>query len=118
MDETFSDDAASTCRLGRAAPRRLTNWRGLYMIVGDPEARWRKCRVVDVSPGGAGLELFDAVPEETQGQRIVLALEVQSEVRYTRAGLEEELHVGTQFVDLSEDERRCIASLAGHDPGW
>jgi hypothetical protein len=82
------------------------------MIEDDPTQRWRECRLVDISAAGAGLELLDATPEETQGRRITLALELKAEVRYTREGSDEELRVGIQFVELTDAECAYIAHLA------
>ena len=86
-------------------------------VEGDPEKRWRDCRVVDISSAGAGLELLDATPEETEGKRIILAVQLRAEVRHTRTS-NDRVRVGMQFVELSEGERRYLASLAELDARW
>jgi len=88
------------------------------MIEGDPNQRWRECRVVDISSAGAGLELRDATPEETDGRRIILAVQLTAEVRHTHEGEGNELHVGTQFVNLSDAERAYISSLVDSGTRW
>jgi hypothetical protein len=102
----------------RLLPRQFTDWRGRYMIEDDPEGRWRMCRVVDVSSAGAGLELFDATPEETCGRRILLAVQLQGEVRNAEALTSDSLRVGIQFVDLTPAERKYLESLADLQAVW
>lgn len=105
-------------KLRRLLPRQFTDWRGWYMIEGDPTQRWRECRVVDISTAGAGLELRDATPEETQGRRIILAVQLTAEVRFTGDSDQESLRVGTQFVELSDAERAYIESLVELGTRW
>lgn len=108
---------ATKQKLRRLLPRQFADWRGWYMIEGDPTQRWRECRVVDISTAGAGLELRDATPGETEGRRIILAVQLTAEVRYTRED-DGSLRVGTQFVDLSDAERAYIASLVESGKRW
>ena len=103
--------------LRRLLPRQLANWRGRYMIEGDPEQRWRDCRVVDISSAGAGIELLDATPEETEGKKIILAFQLRAEVKHTRTA-DDKVRVGMQFVELSEVEQRYLAALAELDARW
>ena len=105
-------------KLRRLLPRQFADWRGWYMIEGDPKQRWRECRVADISSAGAGLELRDATPEEIDGRRIILAVQLTAEVRYTREGNDDQLRVGTQFVDLSDAERAYISSLVDSGTRW
>ena len=84
------------------------------MIEGDPKQRWRKCRVLDISTTGAGLELQDSSPEETEGRRIILAVQLTAEVRYARQG-DDGLRAGAQFVDLTDAERAYIESIVKTD---
>ena len=102
----------------RLLPRQFTDWRGKYMIEDDPEGRWRDCRVVDVSSAGAGLELLDATPEETCGKKILLAVQLQGEVRNAEALASERLRVGIQFVDLTDAERKYLESMAELQAVW
>ena len=113
-----SDECLSEVQHRRLLPRQFTDWRGRYVIEGDPERRWRDCRIVDISSAGAGLELLDATPEETNGQRILLAVQLKGEVRHVEEGRSDELRVGMQFVELTEEERVYLASLAALDARW
>lgn len=88
------------------------------MIEGDPNQRWRECRVRDISSAGAGLELRDSTPEETRGRRIILAIQLTAEVRYAREDDEDGVRAGAQFVELSDAERAYIASLVESGKRW
>jgi hypothetical protein len=88
------------------------------MIEGDPEQRWRDCRVVDVSSAGAGVELRDATEEETTGRRIILAVSIRADVRHSGPTTGDGARVGVQFVDLSEGERAYIESLEKVGASW
>lgn len=105
-------------KLRRLLPRQFADWRGWYMIEGDPAQRWRECRVRDITSAGAGLELRDSTSEETRGRRIILAIQLTAEVRYAHENSEEGVRAGAQFVDLSEAERAYIASLVESGDRW
>ena len=109
-----------TTELRRLLPRQFTDWRGKYRIEGDSTEHWRVCRVVDMSTAGTGLELLDATPEEVEGRRIILAVQLRGDVRYEPAPTETDgLRVGIQFVDLTEAEHRdYLESLADLHAGW
>jgi len=105
-------------QMRRLVPRQVTNWRGKYLIEGDSAERWRQYRVVDVSSAGAGVDLFDATPEETEGRQIMLAVHMRAMVRDWGPVRGEILRVGTQFVDLSAAECAYLSSLAEVDAHW
>ena len=105
-------------QLRRLLPRHFTDWRGRYMIEGDPDERWRDCRIVDLSSAGAGLELLDANPEETAGKRIVITLQFCGEVRHAEPVRNKRLRTGVQFVDLTDEHRVYLQSLAELEAVW
>jgi len=105
-------------QLRRILPRQSTDWRGKCLIEGDPEGRWRDCRVIDVSSAGAGLELLETTPEETEGQNLFLAVHVRATVKNTGPARGPILRVGTQFVDLGPSEIAYLSSLAEVDAHW
>ncbi len=105
-------------QMRRFLPRQFTDWRGKYMIEGDPDERWRDCRVIDVSSAGAGLELLDTTPEETEGRHIILAVHLRAAVRNAGPARGQILRVGAQFVDLTSAETAYLASLAEVDAHW
>ena len=104
--------------LRREIPRQTIHWEGEYRIEGDGDARWRRCRIIDVSPAGAGLELLDATPEETCGRQITVAVQLHGEVRNSREGSEDSLRVGIQFVELTSAERDYLESLVASQARW
>ncbi len=105
-------------QLRRLLPRHFTDWRGKYMIEGDPDERWRDCRIVDMSSAGAGLELLDANPEETAGKSIIIAMQFRGEVRHAEPARNKRLRTGVQFVDLTDDHRVYLQSLAELEAVW
>jgi hypothetical protein len=105
-------------RLRRLLPRQFTDWHGRFMVEGDPDERWRACRVVDVSTLGAGLELFDITPEEMDGRSIILSVDNEEEVRDEVADRADGLRVGIQFEDLTDDESAYVRSLVGLQAHW
>jgi hypothetical protein len=114
----LQERAAMEHQMRRLVPRQVTNWRGKYMIEGEPDERWRDCRVIDVSSAGAGIELLDATPEKTEGRQIILAVHLRATVRNSGPARGEILRVGTQFVDLSAAEFAYLASLAEVNAYW
>jgi len=102
----------------RLLPRQFTDWRGKYMVEGDPEQRWRDCCVIDLSSAGAGLECLDATPEETAGHRIIVAVQLRGDVRHAGPGEHNGLRVGIEFVDVTEEERGYLDSLAELHAVW
>lgn len=118
LGEAESNDSARN-ELRRLIPRQFADWHGTYMIEGDPEKRWRHCRVTDISSAGAGLQLDEASPEAQAGTRIILNVQLKAEIRYIREDPHEPgLKVGTQFVDLTDSERAYIASLEALNARW
>jgi PilZ domain len=105
-------------KLRRLLPRHFTDWRGRYMIEGDAAERWRDCRIVDMSSAGAGLELLDATPEETAGKNIVIAMHLRGEVRHTEPTSRDGLKTGIQFVNLTDEHRIYLQSLAELEAVW
>jgi hypothetical protein len=105
-------------QLRRSLPRQFANWGGTYVVESDPEQRWRDCRVIDISSLGAGFELLDAPPEAIEGQRIFVAVHMRGEIRNSRPSKEGRLRVGTQFIDLTDEERVNLASLTELEALW
>ncbi len=90
-------------RFKRRGERHSVDWFGRYRLTSDPGAAWCRCRVVDVSAAGAGLELLGPVP--AVGSRVVVELEtagggiqVTGVVRRVEGAGG---HVGVEFVDLT-----------------
>ncbi len=64
-------------QLGRIKVRAMRQWVGwpaVYRIEGRGDTTWSRCRFVDVSEGGAGLELFGPLPRVI-GDRVDVTLQ-------------------------------------------
>jgi hypothetical protein len=106
-------------QLRRLLPRQPTDWRGRYLIEDDPEEKWHDCRVLDISTGGAGLELSDSALEGVEGHHIILVIYLRGEIKHSRpAKQEDRVRVGTEFVDLTEEGRSYLSSLVELDAHW
>jgi hypothetical protein len=105
-------------RLKRLLPRKFIDWQGKYMIGGDPDGRWRDCRVVDVSKFGAGLQLIDVPADTTAGRSIILADNLRGEVRHSLPAKIEGVRVGIEFVGLTEAEQNYLTSLVALQAVW
>jgi len=105
-------------QLRRALPRQFANWGGTYVIETEPEIRWRDCRVIDISSVGAGFELFDAPPQASEGQRIFVAVHLRGEIRNSRPTMDGRIRVGTQFIDITDEDREHLRSLTRLGVRW
>ena len=104
----------------RATLRRAFGEPAQYMLEGSRGQRWRKCRIVDISREGAGVELFDTTTEEATAHRVVLELEIapavlrlRGDVRHARPGVNGGVHVGLHFTSLAALEQDLLDSLVG-----
>jgi PilZ domain len=102
----------------RRVLRREVDWVTRYMLEGNRDQVWRECRVLDVSRGGAGVELSGTTVEEARAHRVVLEFEVplavlrlRGEVRHVGPGSDGGVHVGLQFASLTALERDMFDSL-------
>ena len=102
----------------RRVLRREVDWTSRYMLEGMRNQSWRECRVLDVSRGGAGVQLSDVTVDEIQARRVVLEFEippallrVRGQVRHAGPGREGGVYVGIQFDNLSVLERDMLDSL-------
>ena len=103
--------------LGRYAvePPRRHEWDVTYHGTLD----WARCRVVDVAPGGAGLELLGA--PAAVGDRLIVDLQLirsnmasvtlTGEIRHAAAGDDDAQRVGLEFVAVGDLERALLHRL-------
>jgi hypothetical protein len=105
----------------RRAPRQPAGWFGKYMLEERADGRWDPCRVIDVSPGGAGLELLgvpatigDALVVELQTPTVeVVGPALRAEVRHVSQGYEGGPVVGIEFTDIDDTGRSILTHLVG-----
>jgi hypothetical protein len=105
-------------RRRRRRQRELAGWLGRYALVERDRPGWSRCRVVDVSTGGAGLVLHG--PQVTVGDRLVVDLQLvrsnmepvtlTGEVRHA-GDADDGLRVGIRFVDVGELEGVLLQRL-------
>ncbi|MGH9018008.1 MAG: PilZ domain-containing protein, partial [Acidimicrobiales bacterium] len=113
-----SQGARMQHQLRRLLPRQRADWKGRFLVESDPERHWHDCRIIDISSAGAGLELIGTAPEETDGQYILLTINLRARVRNARPWKGGRLRVGTEFIDLSEEESTYLASLRDLQAHW
>jgi hypothetical protein len=107
----------------RRVLRREVDWVTRYMFEGSREQEWRECRVLDVSRGGAGVELSGTTAEEARVRRVVLEFELppavlrlRGEVRHASPCSDDGVFVGLQFASLTALERHMLDSLLERNP--
>jgi c-di-GMP-binding flagellar brake protein YcgR len=107
---------------GRRKRRRIrrepAGWLGRYGPERSSAREWSRCRVLDVSTGGAALELLGT--GVGVGERVVVDLQLlrtntaritlTGEVRHARL-LGGGMRVGVRFVDVGELEQTLLARL-------
>jgi c-di-GMP-binding flagellar brake protein YcgR len=93
---------------------------GRYGPDGSSSPAWSRCRVLDVSIGGAGLELVGPGASAGAGDRIVVDLQLvrTNTARVTLTGevrhvtpIDDGVRVGLHFVDVGELEEALLARL-------
>lgn len=110
----------------RQTPRAAVRWSGRYRLDSEPDYGWRACTVLDVSRGGAGLELLDAVhkPAETlltcrltmeielyEGDEPVFGWFTRGSVVNVTSGSGPGLRVGVKFEDMTELEQDVLDAV-------
>lgn len=109
-------------RRRRRARRESAGWLGRYASERDPAREWSRCRVLDVSTGGVGLELLGLDPDVgiDVGDRFVIDIQLvrstmarltlTGEVRHC-AAVDDGVRVGLRFLDVGELERALLLRL-------
>ena len=113
-------------RRRRRARRESAGWVGRYAFDGDLETGldrdWTRCRVLDVSNGGVGLELLgvELGAGIELGHRVVVDLRLvrstmarmtlTGEVRHV-AAVDDGVRIGLRFVGVGELERVLLLRL-------
>jgi len=105
-------------QIRRLLPRQVVDWSGSYSIQDEPEEHWGECRVIDISSGGAGLELAEPLTGIEVGKNIIVAVRLRAEVKDCRIRRADHLRVGIQFMDVSERENAYLASLVDLQARW
>ena len=119
------DDWAGIDR--RRDHREAAGWLGTYMLANHPELGWGKCRILDVSASGVGLELFGPPWPRSDSEKSLLvkldasapvedgAVQLPGLVRNCGATSRGFLRVGVELLGLTADERRMLTALVHHE---
>ena len=105
-------------KLRRAEPHQPADWFGFYRFDDVANEAWRRCRVVDISARGAGLELMAIAPGDRLDGMITVSLELRGNMRGSlRVDGEATARVGVEFVELSDAAKNFIRSIKGASSG-
>jgi hypothetical protein len=118
----FKRNVQTPRQQARRVLRREVEWTTRYMLEGSRNQNWHEARVLDISRGGAGVELFEVTPEEARAHRVLLefdippaVLRLHGEVRHLGPGDDGGVRVGLQFAGLSVLERDMLDTLLERD---
>ena len=64
----------------RRVPRQIAGWNVSYRLERRPSRGWHGCRMLDLSPAGAAIEVYDAPAAELRGASIVVDFEIGARV--------------------------------------
>jgi hypothetical protein len=107
----------------RRSIRQPQGWVARYLV--DDREDWYQCRVVDVSLGGAALELFGPAPLQDGGMLVELqpageyriGLQLHGQMRDLTDGGDRGIRVGIDWAVLSNTEREQLALLLARQAG-
>lgn len=106
-------------QLRRSVPRQTTDWFGRFRFDDTEDEPWRGCRVLDLSPLGAGLEIFETVPGEYMDGRLTVSLELHGDPRNVVFDVENKTaRVGMQFPAPTGAAKEYVRSLSDIRSRW
>jgi c-di-GMP-binding flagellar brake protein YcgR len=102
----------------RRRGRRVTaGWQGRYTLDERPNDGYQ-CRVVDISLGGAGLELFGPAPLENAGIRVEFrsaslptGLRLPARARHMGPSTSTGVRVGVEWHDLTRAQTTMLNAI-------
>jgi hypothetical protein len=119
MHDASADQVRNAERLRRAVPRQPADWFGFFRFDESENDAWHCCRVVDISPLGAGLELFGVVSEDHMEGPLTVSIELRGAPRNMTIDSEaRSARVGVEFAELSESAKRYMKTLNGVRSRW
>ena len=112
-------DQANYPEQRRRTPRQPADWFGFYKFDDADNEPLRCCRVLDISPLGAGLELFATAPDEHLNGLITVTVELHGRTRNVVVDKETQAaRVGVEFPILNEAAKSYIRRLNGVKSRW
>jgi len=113
------DDQSELFDPRRRAPRQPADWFGFYKFDDADDEPLRVCRVLDISPLGAGLELFGTARDEHLGGLITVTVELHGETRNVVLDeASQTARVGVEFPVLNESAKQYLRRLNGVKSRW
>ena len=116
----MTDPLERHVQMRRAVPRQPADWFGFYRFDVSTSDTWRCCRIVDMSPLGAALELFGTLAEEDLlDGPITISLELHAKPR--NVVLDTKTHsarLGVEFVQVGDAAKRYLRSINGVRSRW
>ena len=103
----------------RRVPRQPADWFGFYKFDDADDEPIRCCRVLDISPLGAGLELLATSPGEQLSGLITVTVELHGRTR--NVIVDKETHaarVGVEFPILNDAAKQYLRRLNGIKSRW
>ena len=102
----------------RRSPRLLAGWHGRYTLDDRADGGWYECRIIDVSLGGASVELFGPAPREGAGLHLELAEVVLRETsafparaRHLGRSVNTGVRVGIEWHKLTRHQAALLNSF-------
>lgn len=112
-------DQSEQFELRRRTPRQPADWFGFYRFDDADDEPTRCCRVLDISPLGAGLELFATAPRENLNGLITVTVELHGRTRNVVVDKETQTaRVGVEFLILNEAAKSYLRRLNGVRSRW
>src|SRR5580658_5973351 len=112
-------DRPEEFELRRRTPRQPADWFGFYRFDDADDEPTRCCRVLDISPLGAGLELFATAPGERLSGLITVTVELRGQARSVVVDDQTNTaRVGVEFPVLNDEARKYLRRLNGVLSRW
>ena len=105
--------------LRRAVPRQPADWVGFYRFDDVRNEHWRACRILDISPLGAGVEIFDIQRDAPLEGALSLSLELRGVPRNVILDEDQRsARLGVEFPEVTETAKEYLRRMNGSRTGW
>ena len=112
----YEEGLGGAVELRRKIPRQPAEWFGTYHYDFDTHGGPRRCRVLDISAAGAGLQLLDTSLAETMDRLVIVSLELQGDMR-SAVPWDDGVRVGIEFPELSGNAADYVKTLRNSSSG-
>lgn len=105
--------------LRRALPRQPVDWFGFYSVETSNAEPLRCCRILDISPLGAGLELFAMTPGDALDGLVTVSFELRGRpTNVVRSVDGKSARVGVEFPEPSDAAKDYLRRMSGTRSRW